>query len=110
MADRDTAAALADAEVTLATIRDWAQHMRPVTAPGVRISPHSEQRRRTKGAGRMSAQIIAALRKRAGKLEGEAANPALAYTIDEHGVAKDPASLRWLAAEFRALADEAESR
>lgn len=58
----------------------------------------------------MSAQVIAALRKRAAMLEDEAANPALAYTIDEHGVAKDPASLRWLAAEFRALADVAEGR
>jgi hypothetical protein len=58
----------------------------------------------------VSAQIITALRNRAAVLEGEAANPALAYTIDEHGVAKDPASLRWLAEEFRALADAAESR
>ena len=58
----------------------------------------------------MSAQVIAALRSRAGKLDAEAANPALAWTIDEHGVAKDPASLRWLASEFRALADEAEGR
>jgi hypothetical protein len=56
----------------------------------------------------VSAQVIAALRKRADMLEGEAANPALAYTIDEHGTAKDPWALRWLAAEFRALADEAE--
>jgi hypothetical protein len=58
----------------------------------------------------VSAQVIAALRRRANKLEGEAANPALAYTIDEHGTAKDPWALRWLAAEFRALADEAEGR
>lgn len=58
----------------------------------------------------MSAQIIAALRRRADALEREAADPALPYTIDEHGVAKDPASLRWLAAEFRALAGEAEGK
>jgi hypothetical protein len=58
----------------------------------------------------VSAQIITALRSRAKVLDAEAASPALAYTIDEHGVAKDPASLRWLAEEFRALADAAESR
>ena len=58
----------------------------------------------------MSAQIITALRRRADALEGEAANPATPHTIDEHGYAKDPSSLRWLAAEFRALADEAEGR
>jgi hypothetical protein len=56
----------------------------------------------------VSAQIITALRRRADALEGEAANPATPHAIDEHGVAKDPASLRWLAAEFRALADDAE--
>lgn len=56
----------------------------------------------------MSAQMIAALRRRAAALEREAANPATPHTIDEHGVAKDPASLRWLAAEFHALADAAE--
>jgi hypothetical protein len=58
----------------------------------------------------VSAQVITALRKRAVALEGEAASPATPHTIDEHGVAKDPASLRWLAAEFRALADEAEGK
>jgi hypothetical protein len=58
----------------------------------------------------VSAQIINALRDRAEVLDAEAANPATPYTIDEHGVAKDPWALRWLAAEFRALADAAESR
>jgi hypothetical protein len=58
----------------------------------------------------MSAQIITALRKRADALDAEAADPATPHTIDEHGTAKDPASLRWLAAEFRALADAAEAR
>jgi hypothetical protein len=58
----------------------------------------------------VSAQIITALRRRADALESEAADPATPCTVDEHGVAKDPASLRWLASEFRALADTAESR
>jgi len=58
----------------------------------------------------MSAQVITALRKRADALDAEAANPATPHTINEHGYAKDPASLRWLAAEFRALADEAEGK
>ena len=56
----------------------------------------------------MSAQVIAALRARAAALEAQAADPATPCVIDEHGVAKDPASLRWLADEFRALADAAE--
>ena len=51
------------------------------------------------------AGLITALRDRAGALDSEAADPATPARIDEHGVAKDPAALRWLAAEFRALAD-----
>jgi hypothetical protein len=58
----------------------------------------------------MSAQVIAALRRRAGVLEAEAADPATPHRVDEHGAARDPWALRWLAAEFRALADEIKGR
>ena len=56
----------------------------------------------------MSAQLIGALRRRAAALEAEAADPLTPVTIDEYGTVRDPASLRWIAAEFRALAAEAE--
>jgi hypothetical protein len=58
----------------------------------------------------VSAQILRALRLRADALEREAGNPATLYMIDKDGtVVRDPSSLRWLAVEFRKLADIAEA-
>lgn len=65
----------------------------------------------------MSAQVIAALRRRADKLESDAKvfrtdhEAALGYapTVGDAAVV-NPALLRFLAAQLRALADEAEGR
>lgn len=62
----------------------------------------------------MSAQIIAALRKRADELDADAATSLKAYedvpVRSPADVPALPGAMRWLAREFRALADEAEGR
>jgi hypothetical protein len=58
----------------------------------------------------VSAQIITALRKRADALEAEAGQMQEAEASDQAGADGSQILLKFLAEEFRALADQAEAR